>query len=66
VETEFLFRMQFPQAIHELAPKNFPENIDRQEESSLRVDPARMVRRETAGWNNTVNVRMMPSALTIP
>ena len=34
VETEFVLRMQFPQAVHELAPENFTENIDRQEESS--------------------------------
>ena|SRR5436190_4090462 len=43
VETEFVFRMQFPQAIHELAPEHFTENIDRQEESFLRLNPPRMV-----------------------
>src|SRR5438552_18278677 len=59
METEFVLRMQFPQAVHELAPENCTENIDRQEESFLRVNPARVVRRQTAGWNNTVNVRMM-------
>jgi len=59
METEFVLRMQFPQAIHELAPEHFSENIDWQEESLLRVDPPRMVRSQTAGWNNTVNVRMM-------
>src|SRR5215467_899011 len=51
--------MQFSQAIDELAPEHFTENIDRKEESLLRVNPARMIRRQTAGWNNTVNVRMM-------
>jgi hypothetical protein len=51
--------MPFPQAIHELAPENFTENIDRQEESFRRVNPPRMVWRQTAGWNNTVNVWMM-------
>ena len=59
VETEFVLRMQFSQAIHELAPEHFTENIDRQEESLLRVDPPRVVRRQTAGGNNTVNMRMM-------
>ena len=43
VETEFMFRMQFPQAIHELAPEHLTENIDRQEESLLRLNPPRMV-----------------------
>ena len=43
VETEFVFRMQFPQAIHELAPEHLTENIDRQEESFLRLNPPRMV-----------------------
>ena len=38
VETEFVLRMQFPQAIHELAPEHFTENIDRQEESFLRFE----------------------------
>ena len=66
VETEFVLRMQFPQAIHELAPEHFTENIDRQEESLLRVNPPRMIRRQTAGWNHTVNVRMRPPASTVP
>jgi hypothetical protein len=35
VETEFLLRMQFSQAIHELAPEHFTENINRQEELFL-------------------------------
>src|SRR6266566_6625583 len=59
VETEFVFRLQFPQAIHKLATENCTENIDRQKEFFLRVNPARVIRRQTAGWNNTVNVRMM-------
>jgi len=40
-------------------PALVAENIDRQEESLLRVDPPRVVRRQTAGGNNTVNMRMM-------
>jgi hypothetical protein len=51
--------MQFPQTIYELAPEHFTENIDRQEESFLRVNPPGMVQRQTAGGNHTVNVRMM-------
>ncbi len=59
VETEFVLRMQSFEAIHKLAAEHFSENIDRQEESLLRVNPPRMVRGQTAGWNNTVNVWMM-------
>jgi hypothetical protein len=59
METKFVFRMQFPQAIHELAPENCTKNSDGQEESFLRVNPARVVRRQTACWNNTVNVGML-------
>ncbi len=29
VEAEFVLRMQFVEAIHELAPEHFTENIDR-------------------------------------
>jgi hypothetical protein len=40
VETEFVLRMQCFKAIHKLAPKHFSENLNGQEESRLRVDPA--------------------------
>ena len=59
VETESVLSMQFPEAIHELAPKHFPENIDGQKEALLRVDPSGVVRSQTAGGNHTVDVRMM-------
>ena len=39
VETEFVRRMQFIQAVHKLAPEHFTENLDRQEEFLLRIDP---------------------------
>jgi hypothetical protein len=39
VETEFALRMQFLQAVHKLAPEHFTENLDRQEEFLLRIDP---------------------------
>jgi hypothetical protein len=35
VEAEFVFPVKVPEAIHELAAKYFPENIDRQEELLL-------------------------------
>src|SRR5258706_13639232 len=54
VETKPVLGMQFPQAIHELAPKHFAENLDRQEEPLLRVDPPGVVPCQTAGGNHTV------------
>src|SRR2546426_848222 len=59
VETKPVLGMQFSQAIHELAPKHFPENIDRQEEPLRRVYPPGVVRSQTAGGNYTVDMRMM-------
>lgn len=59
VEAEFMLGMQCFQAINELSPEHFFENIDRQEELLLRVDPPGVVRRQAAGGNHTMNVRMM-------
>jgi len=59
VESEFVLRMELFQAIHELAPKHFSENLDGQEKSLLRVDPPGVVRSQTAGGNHAVDVRMM-------
>src|ERR1035438_7798060 len=56
---ELVLRMQCFEAIHDLAPEHFFENVDRQEELLPRVDPSRVVRRQTAGGNHTMNVRMM-------
>jgi hypothetical protein len=66
MEGEFVLRMQRFQAIHELSPEHFFEYIHRQEELLLRVDPPRVVRSQTAGWNYTVNVRMMAPTPRIP
>jgi hypothetical protein len=55
---EFVLRMQFPQAIYKLAPEHFPEDIDRQEELPLRVNPPGVVWSQSAGRNDAVNVRM--------
>src|SRR5437867_3538831 len=59
VEAEFVLCMQRFQAVHELAPEYFFENTNRQEETLLRVDPPGVVRSQAAGWNHTVDVRMM-------
>ena len=66
VESEFVLRMELFQAIHELAPKHFSENLDGQEKSLLRVDPPGVVRSQTAGGNHAVDVRMMAPTPTIP
>src|ERR1039458_6235063 len=59
MEGDFVLRMQRFEAIHELAPEHCFEYVNRQEEILLRVDPPRMVRRQPAGGNHTMNVRMM-------
>src|ERR1039458_5796482 len=59
MEGDFVLRMQRFEAIHELAPEHCFEYVDRQEEILLRVDPPRMVRRQSAGRDNTMNMRMM-------
>ena len=66
MESKSVFRMQRFQAIHELSPEHFFEHIHRQEKLLLRVDPVRVVRSQTAGGNNTMNVRMQTSSRTIP
>ena len=66
MEAEFALRLQLSQPFSKLAPEDFFEHIHRQEEPLLRVDPPRVIRSQTAGGNHTVNVRMMPSAPTIP
>ena len=40
VEAEFVFRMEFFEPVHELAPKHFFEHINRQEKLLARVDPS--------------------------
>ncbi len=47
------------QAVHKLTPEHLPENLDRQEESLLRIDPPGVVRSQTSGGNHAVDVRMM-------
>ena len=59
MEGELVLRMQRFQAIDELSPEYLLEHINRQEELLLRLDPPGVVRRQTARWNHTVNVRMM-------
>ena len=58
MEAEFVLRMQLFESIHELASEHFTQNVHRQEEFLLRVDPLRVVGSQPAGWNHTVDVRM--------
>jgi hypothetical protein len=41
MEAELALRMELPQSFCKLAPEHFLEHIHRQEELSLRIDPAR-------------------------
>ena len=66
VKTEFVLRMQFFKAIHELAPEDRFESAYWQEELVLRADPSRLVRADAAGGNHTMNVRMVQQPPTIP
>ena len=59
VKAEFMFGMELPEPIDELAPKHFTEHPDRQEELWLRSDPSRVIGSKTAGGYHTVHMRMM-------
>ena len=48
----------------ELAAKHAAEHPDRQEEAGAWVDPARVIRRETAGRDDAMDVRMMQQILS--
>ena len=54
------------QTCDELATKYAAQHSDRQEEAKLRVDPAGVIQRETACWNDAVNVRVMQQPPTVP
>ena len=66
MEGEFVLRMHGFQAIHELSAEHFLEHFHRQEELLLRVDPPRVVRRQTAGWNDAVDMWVEAPTPTIP
>ena len=48
---------------HELATKHAAEHAHRQEEVRLTRNPARAIRRDAAGWNHAVHVRVMQQIL---
>ena len=58
VEAEFAGRVQFSQSIHELAPEHLAENSTGRKKP-LRVNPSCSGRARTAGWDHTMDMRMM-------
>jgi len=65
-EREFAFAKGALQAGDELAAKDTAQHLHRQEERVARMDPALVVERQAARGDHAMNVRVMPSALTIP
>ena len=66
LEGEFVFCMHGFQAIHKLSAEHFLEHFHRQEELLLRVDPPRVVRRQTAGGNDAVDMWVVTPTPPIP
>ena len=66
MKSELACGMEFAQAVHELATEHAAENSHRQEEVVPSWNPTGMVRRKTAGWNDTVDVWMKTPTPTIP
>jgi len=58
--------MQFPQTGGELPAKDTAEDLDGQKEAGRRSDPPGVIGRQSAGRNDTVDMRVMASTLTIP
>ncbi len=54
------------QSRDELAPKDSSQDGNGQKEAATGTEPTAMVRGESAGGDHTMDMRMMPSALTIP
>ena len=65
-ELQFLLAERPLETVHEFAPKHPAENLPGQEERVLGTHPAGSIRGQTARRDDTVNVRMGPSAPTIP
>jgi hypothetical protein len=55
---EQLLAVGAPQTSDKLSTKDFTEHFDGKEERVLGVNPARLVRRNTAAGNDAVDVRM--------
>jgi hypothetical protein len=66
VKRESALRMKLFEAIGELATEDLTENLDREKEAPLRINPPGVIRSQATSRNDTMNVRMMQSTLTIP
>ena len=53
-EDEFSLLVRDSQPVYEFGSKDGAEHLHRQEEGVFRVNPALMVRGESAGWNQAV------------
>jgi hypothetical protein len=55
--------MEFTKSRNKFATEHTAENLYREEEARLRVNPSGMVERQTASRNDTMHVRMMEQLL---
>lgn len=56
--SQWLFPMSATQSIHKLCPEDLAERLNGEEERVARVNPPFLVRRDSAAWNDAVNVGM--------
>jgi len=56
--------MRVLECIDKLSAEYFAKNRDRQKERAWRVNPTRVIRRETSAGNDTVDVRMEQEVLS--
>jgi len=66
MEAQLAFGESAFQSSNELASKNPSQNRKGKKEAAAGVEPAVVVGRESAGGDHTMDMRMKPSALTIP
>lgn len=59
METEFASGQSLAQASHELTAKDSAQDPDWKEERVPWTDPACVIGRQSAGWNDAVHVRMV-------
>ena len=66
VKAELAVTVGAPEGGDKLSTKDPAQHPHRKEERVARFDPASVIRRQSTGWNNAMNVRMEAPALTIP
>ncbi len=65
-EDELALAKGTPQSRHELSPKDFAQDFDRQEEMIPSADPVSMIRRQSAAGHHAVHVGMRQQPPTVP